>query len=777
MYRFRISLTLLLLTCCLSQAQSQQQDKSPLPFIPSDFNLVFKFRSPEPTMNSIREVFSESASELSDFVELMPVMLESTLGNLGMAGVDQGSDVWMAIRYRAGEDPEKVFLVVSKKPDELKEALGDLYHYFSTGKWTVYSESAEAVELFQKLQDGTGKGLNKFIDPNCVEILARGDLAVWADLQSIRRAYEDQIELMKSQTSDAIQNLPGAIPNQDSVDSAQIVQNFELTFENAMTLLKDSRAFCGNVTVNKGGVLFDSYVSFSFSSETAKFVKALPTSDFKSLDKLPQSHLVYLGVSGLTQSFMNWGLNFSTAAVTDEDQRKKFTEAFAELAELGYGSMTLSADIGAPGEAASQTVTQLELDDPARYREITPRLLEALGGIETNGIKLKHEFQTEAEEYGDYKADVFSMSYESTEPANPQSLMQLQAFNSIYGPDGMKTRTFYFEDRILQVVGSDDLVGLALDSYLGRPISRKPSANDKRQSNKPRDNAESSVGPLFSELLSSLSRRRDSHAMFMIEDEPQGLLIAQSGRRKGREGGLKLNIPLENQKSPPAQTPDKPASNPPDPAEGAPTEGTPAKGTPPDPGSPANSTPATFGSAPPVDNGPQELPPRDVANALKIARGRLSPKSNLLLLIDLPALIAKNLRRFPIVAAMGIPVSKFVKAAQEPSFTGISLAADGNAFRFRVSVPTAQLNGINNVVAVVRPMLENLQSGKPPVDLPPPTLTPAAETPANQPGTPDPAETTTKTPPPPAIPSTPPPSKKPDEETKQRRLKEKGKER
>jgi len=715
-HSWRLALAILSLSLLASPLWAQEKD--PLAHIPFDCNLVVKLSSPEATVNRIREILSEASSDLAEFIDLVPATMEDWFFNSGMAGVDSGADVWMAVRFRSGHDPERAFIVVASDSKELMEAVGETFTFYTAGKWTVYSESPDLIELFRKLGDSTGRGLNKFVDPHSAEILTRGDLAVWVDLQSVRKAYQDELDALKADIETRLEELPQNMPSQGNIDPEQIAKTYSGIFESSRKILEDSRAFCGNVVFSKGGVLFDNYLSFSYSSETVKMLKTLRTSDFRGIEKLPQSHLIYYGVSGLSDQFMKWSTQSSAVMISDDEMKKKFNQASEILSGLGFGDMTASIDIGAPEEGMLQTVSQVELDDPKKMREATQQLMAAIGEIDQNGLKMKSEIKPEEEEYAGHKADVLTMTFEIDDPSSPQGMIQQQMMNSMYGPEGMKTRTFYFKDRVLQVMGSQDLVNEAIDTYVGRTVIYKSSGSSKKETEtfKSEDTDSGGFSPPKSAPSNSPRRRRrdDSSAMFMLKDDGESLLVAQLGGgrdddSKGR--GLKIkSIPAE-QETPATENPESDSSDAPE---------TPPVGNPEQSITVEKSFDFSKQIQIPADNGPQEIPKRSVTDAIKMARGKLSPKSNVLLLIDLPTLIAKSLRRFPIVAAFGLQVSKFVKAAEEPSFTGISLAAEGNAFRFRVSVPSEQLKGIGEIVSILKPMSDRLRNGEGFTPPPPP---------------------------------------------------------
>ncbi|MCA9099028.1 MAG: hypothetical protein KDA36_11600, partial [Planctomycetaceae bacterium] len=426
-----------------------------------------------------------------------------------------------------------------------------------------------------------------------------------------------------------------------------------------------------------------------------------------------------------------------------------------------------SIDIGAPEEGMLQTVSQVELDEPQKMREATQQLIATMGEIDQNGLKMKSELKPEEEEYAGHKADVLTMSYEIDDPSSPQGMIQQQTLNSMYGPEGMKTRTFYFKDRVLQVIGSQDLVNEAIDTYVGRTVIYKPSGSSKKETGtfKSEDNGSGGFSPPKPAPSNSPRRRRrdDRSAMFMLQDDGETLLVAQLGGgrdddRKGR--GLKIkSIPAEKEST----EKENPESDSPDVPE------TPPIGNPEQSITVEKSFDFSKQFQFPADNGSQEIPKRSVSDAIKMARGKLSPKSNILLLVDLPTIIAKMLRRFPIVAAFGLPVSKFVKAAEEPSFTGMSLAAEGNAFRFRVSVPSEQLKGIGEIVSILKPMTERLQNGEGFTPPPPP---PQARKQSSNESNPDEAESFD-----PAESNGTPPIKKEPPKPKEKRPDKRGKDR
>lgn len=400
-----------------------------------------------------------------------------------------------------------------------------------------------------------------------------------------------------------------------------------------------------------------------------------------------------------------------------------------------------------------QMVSLVNTSDSSKWKSVLQKTMGAMPELVQNGLKIRYEFKPEEEEFGGHKADVLSMIYEVEDPASPQGMIQQQVLSAMYGPEGMKTRTFYLEEQVLYVAGSNFMAEDAMNAYLGRPKAvRKSAANEEGEEKEAgggggfSDSEEKSSGKETTKKESTkegeenapvrpLLKKRskdERRGMFMLEDEPV-VLAAQLGRKKGKDGeekdgGLKFKV-LPQGGTPAAKEAPKSETAPAAPTAEGGTAATPEEkpaveetpGTEVPTVSPASGFPPTGFSGFPADTGPQELPPRDVTEAMKQARARLSPKSNVIVFVDLPAILAKTMRRIPFLASFGVPVSKFVAAAETPSFTGASLAADGNAMRFRVSVTPEQMKGIGTIITNVSPILVRLQSGQPLNELPPET--------------------------------------------------------
>ena len=103
----------------------------------------------------------------------------------------------------------------------------------------------------------------------------------------------------------------------------------------------------------------------------------------------------------------------------------------------------------------------------------------------------------------------------------------------------------------------------------------------------------------------------------------------------------------------------------------------------------------------------------NAARIIRAARSRLGKTSNLMLLIDLPRLIAIGLK----MAAQTAPLpflptpAEVDKLGVKPSFLGFSLATEPAGLRMKTFVPLVQMQGMNKIVGLFKALLPKVLPG------------------------------------------------------------------
>jgi hypothetical protein len=99
-------------------------------------------------------------------------------------------------------------------------------------------------------------------------------------------------------------------------------------------------------------------------------------------------------------------------------------------------------------------VSVTEVDNPTKMREVSQKVMKAMQGVETPGIKQTFDVKKDAEKYGKNSADVINIKTEATDADNPLMAAQMARLMALmFGPDGMTTRAVYLKDKVVQTMG------------------------------------------------------------------------------------------------------------------------------------------------------------------------------------------------------------------------------------------------------------------------------------------------------------------------------------
>ena len=129
----------------------------------------------------------------------------------------------------------------------------------------------------------------------------------------------------------------------------------------------------------------------------------------------------------------------------------------AEAAKLKIKSLATAFGLGDIDEGAIRSVSITEVDNPAKMRELTHKIIKAMQSFETQGVKQTFEIKNDAEKYGKNSADVTTVKIEMVDQENPFVAQIMERMTTaMFGPDGMTTRSVYLKDKIIQTVGGGE---------------------------------------------------------------------------------------------------------------------------------------------------------------------------------------------------------------------------------------------------------------------------------------------------------------------------------
>ncbi|MFO1023275.1 MAG: hypothetical protein U0903_21685 [Planctomycetales bacterium] len=617
------------------------QDDTPLKAIPDDFHVIVRFRTPQPTVTRVSKQLNEISPGSGALLEMGFAQIGMFVGLQSLEGVDTSADWWMALKLKPDDMPTQVFILPgkSKNPKLMHKSFEEGLSYVQFRQWNVVSQDEEIINAIAKRIKGEGSSISTLLDKEHLGVLERGDLSAWVNLQGMRKLYAAQIDAFKAQLETGIQIAAGAAAGPNQAQAQQGVDIMSKTVLPAVVqFLEDMKSGSGSVLLGRSGGVVEKYVTVKAGSPTAKILAGQTTSEMKGLTHLPSSHLIFVGLSGNTNSFMNWGMGMAQSVVSDEPTKKLLTDLTAEMTKLKLGAITMSFNSGKEEEGMMQSVSLLEVDNVQRMRELSRKASGQMKTFQQGGMKGTIDFKPDAEKYGLFSADVQTTQME-IEKSAPMAEAQKQMWEKMYGTNGMSVRTFYLKNYVMQVIGGKDLAAAAVLAYEGKvPSVKKPVA------------------------------------------KPGTPVTAKKNGRNTSEGSRDGEV--------------RKAKG----AAEAPADG---KDEPEEPKADADDTPAV----------------RIGTTALRQTRGRLSAKANVILLVDLPVFVGKAMTSLaesgPVGGMIPEPLKELGGDDAKPSFTGISLAAEDNAIRFKLILPMEQLQELGKASSMFMPSPEEKPAAPP----------------------------------------------------------------
>ncbi len=448
---------ILVLAAASAHAVSARAAETALDAVTSDASIVIRMKNPKATISKVADLAELVVKGYGDQVRAQAAMLGLAISNPTLAGVNMEADWWVAV-YAAGadKDPDVVFIIPASDMKAMKESLGDTVKFAEHGKLAVYTKDEDAASKTAARLKGEGKSISTLIDKESNGLFEGGDLAVFINVPQLAATYKSQIEESKEQAKQNLENIPDGAGSSGplQMDPKQMGEMAIHIIDFLMQGLDDTQSCTIAALISKEGVNFEDLVRVTAGSATDKLLAKSGPSPLAGLSSLPAGNLVYFGLAWDMSDFTKLSQWVMGAGGAKPEAADEIKSSLAEMMKLKIGTVVSAFGLGDVDEGAVRSVTITEVDKPAKMREVSQKMMKAMGTVETQGLKQTFTLKPDAEKYGKNSADVITVKTEMEVADNPFIGQMMERLNTImFGPDGMTTRVVYLKDRAVQTLG------------------------------------------------------------------------------------------------------------------------------------------------------------------------------------------------------------------------------------------------------------------------------------------------------------------------------------
>jgi hypothetical protein len=428
---------------------------TPLDAVSSDASVVVRLKNPKATVDKVADLADLVVKNAGDQIRNQSAALGLAISNPTLAGVDMESDWWLAVYASGGESqPDVVFIVPATDLAAMKEALGESVKFMESGKLGVYTTDAEAATKTAARLKGEGKSISTLIDKPSSTLFESGDISVFINVAQLAVAYKSNIDEAKDKFTETLENAPNAVPGSaPGIDPKQVTEIVGQILGVLTQGLNDTQSCTIAATVSKEGLYFEDLVRVKSGTPTDKLLAKSAPGPLAALSVLPGGSLLYFGLDWDMADFTRISQWLMGVGAIKPEAAKDFESTLKEIEKLKLESVVTAFGLGDLEGGAVRSVTVTEVDNPAKMREISQKLMKAMGTVENQGVKQTFTVKPDAEKYGKNSADLVTVKTEFDDAQNPLANLMERVQTGMFGPDGMITRAVYLKDRVVQTLG------------------------------------------------------------------------------------------------------------------------------------------------------------------------------------------------------------------------------------------------------------------------------------------------------------------------------------
>ncbi|WP_437191671.1 hypothetical protein [Planctomicrobium sp. SH527] len=421
--------------------------ENPLAYFRKDVGVVIRLREPDQTFEKVAKVVEKVQPGVGAVVhEQQDAVLGQLISNPGMAGVDSSRDWYVAVYAEKGADPKIVFAIPAIRAEEMVAVLAGSMQTQVQRNWVLYTndETLPVVvegETFASLL--TDENQNK---------LPSGDLAVYVNVKHLSTVYAEQVELMQEKVLESLGTLRFMEP-EGGVDFEAIAQLYGTLAEAFFKGVKDAESVSLSIALSDTEIALDQFVEFTPDSGAAKFLADNQQDSLENLARLPSNWPLYYGVSGQMKTLMQYGVSASQAMLKLGDEKRIAAQELSkDIESLNFGGVVTAFDVVDSSAEIMRGVTLTTVTPVEKMQEFTRKSQEKIGSFSTDAVKQVTTIQTDAEEYGNRKGDIFTVKqvYANADEAGKVSS---KVQDLMFGPDGMVSRSVYLDNQVVSTIG------------------------------------------------------------------------------------------------------------------------------------------------------------------------------------------------------------------------------------------------------------------------------------------------------------------------------------
>lgn len=443
----RLCLLAMLLVASTSAAWAQDS-AGPLQHFSKDVDVLIRMKSPDRTLEKVTALVNAVQPGAGAMFSQQAENLGVLIANPKMTGVDNTKDWYVGVYSNQVEQPIVVFGIPATDVEDMQDVLGDKIITEVHDNYVFYTE--KQFEIPQATADSNA---TSELTEQSLATFSEGDLSLFINADHLAGVYADQIDVMQDQVLDGLNNLRALMPRDQGINVDAIIDMYGTVAEGVFQGVEDGTSCTVAISVSESGVDIKEYLDFKPSTPTANYFSGLEPSDLSMISKLPADGQVYYAAHGGLKKLAEWGLSMTGSMVTDEDTKAEFDKVTAEFSNLDLGGMAGSMSISTTLDNGIINASAIAQATPIdNLRKIMRKMNTVLSDIDLNGVKQTSKVDEDAETYGDYKADVITITQEVNEALDPTG-MQKKMRAAMFGEEGMTTRTLYMEDQYLTSMG------------------------------------------------------------------------------------------------------------------------------------------------------------------------------------------------------------------------------------------------------------------------------------------------------------------------------------
>ncbi|WP_437187352.1 hypothetical protein SH668x_000743 [Planctomicrobium sp. SH668] len=428
--------------------------------------MLVRLREADQTASKVISFVNKIQPGVGDqFSGLTESLLGQAIGVPVLAGVDQTRDWYLGVYLSKESTPRVVFAIPALDADELQQSFQRDMESQVKKNWVIYSEETdEPLPIAASVQESIAQTANA----SNLKRFNEGDFTVFLNLNGIREAYQDFLDLAEDQAlkgvSQSMQQaeMPQAASDYYSATAASFVEG---TFQ----FLKDANQGVLTISLDDAGLSIKSQTSLNEGSESSKFLSGLTQSSMPLLNVLPGKQQAYVGVSGGIKEMFVKSLELSSELVDKETLKEELKAAIDSYKTANFGTAVMALNISESNSGAFRAISIFEMDQIEQMKKMARLTPEIAASVPSPGIKTSVELIKDAETYGEFKADVLTQKQEFVDD-NANTASQRKFLETFMGKEGLSSRYLYESDRVISTVGGGEA---AMKSLVKSMATRK----------------------------------------------------------------------------------------------------------------------------------------------------------------------------------------------------------------------------------------------------------------------------------------------------------------